>query len=404
MIRVRSSLDGRRRVSHRRAHDGRPPTLCDLGRVCVVALAGVAFAISIAACGANSTTQAGNRPAKTYLIAGAGSELISKPANFCVSADGSSCVSRVRWSGWGDRIATGYGTYTRETCKPNCASGPTLSYSVTLRAAGRHTCQGKPTYTELDGWTKHKLADGAIETTTLLPSTPDKCPLPPLKAEKSRERQTEKASEYNKPIATETCELYRSGSNVRLQFFGADAGQQACEEVAQDFSGESGYWIAATPPTPDEPLRQICALQSPKDDHAIIVQDSGSAFYGTRICGDLAKAGWTLDHEILHDEEEASQHKEAAAAKEREEAERIEAAAAKAQSAREAKEHQEEERRLRAENETQKREESKQRAEEAKERHAEAEEQHNEEAQQHRELDEENRRIKEEARQIERES
>jgi hypothetical protein len=299
---------------------------------------------------------------------------------------------------------TGHGTYTRETCKPNCASGPTLSYSATLRAAEIRTCQGKPTYTELDGWTKHKLTDGAVETTTLLPGTATKCPLPPPKAEKSHEKQTEKASEYNTPVPTETCELYRSGSNVRLQFFGADAGQQACEEVAQDFSGESGYWIAATPPTPDEPLRQICALQSPKDDDAIIVQDSGGAFYGTRICGVLAKDGWTLDHEILHDEEETRQRKEAAATKESEEAERIEVAAAKARRAREEREGQEEERHLRAENEAREREESRQRAEEAKERHVEAEERRKEEAQQHRELAEENRRIEEETRQSERES
>lgn len=95
------------------------------------------------------------------------------------------------------------------------------------------------------------------------------------------------------------CDLYRSGSDARIGIVGRGAEPGTCERMAQQFSSETSYWVAGTPPSPNESLRLICALQRRNHEEAVVVADSGIASYGTKICGVLAKRRWMLDRELI---------------------------------------------------------------------------------------------------------
>jgi hypothetical protein len=62
----------------------------------------------------------------------------TRPSAIQFSVDGGNVVTRIRWSSWGDRTATGSGTVGRDDCIPNCAEGTTryVPASITLSAPG----------------------------------------------------------------------------------------------------------------------------------------------------------------------------------------------------------------------------------------------------------------------------
>lgn len=90
-----------------------------------------------------------------------------------------------------------------------------------------------------------------------------------------------------------TCPLYKVGNSVRLTLEGTGT-EAECEKFAQNLSGGGGYWVFGTPPLV-EGLEEICAPTGPKGSTTAIVEDTGGAFYGTTICGNLSHRGWTAD-------------------------------------------------------------------------------------------------------------
>jgi NACHT domain len=56
----------------------------------------------------------------------------TKPTVIDFSSDGASTVHAIHWSSWGASVATGHGTWWRDTCNPDCDTGKILKYPVTL--------------------------------------------------------------------------------------------------------------------------------------------------------------------------------------------------------------------------------------------------------------------------------
>lgn len=62
--------------------------------------------------------------------------------------DAGMIVEGLTWTNWGAAQATAAGTATINTCDPNCASGGTAQYPITLTAGDLRRCSyGKPQYT-----------------------------------------------------------------------------------------------------------------------------------------------------------------------------------------------------------------------------------------------------------------
>jgi hypothetical protein len=116
-----------------------------------------------------------------------------------------------------------------------------------------------------------------------------------------------------------TCSFYKYGSDVRLTIEGTGT-ESECETLAQELSGGGGYWVYGTPPLVGE-LHTICALIGPKGSTRAIVEDTGSAFYGTTICGHLSHRGWTVDPNPPAEGPQAAAYSEAQREEEEREAE-----------------------------------------------------------------------------------
>lgn len=57
-------------------------------------------------------------------------------------ADANTRLSKLRWSSFGGSTAAAKGTFETNTCKPNCAAGKTVKYTVTIKASGTRSCKG----------------------------------------------------------------------------------------------------------------------------------------------------------------------------------------------------------------------------------------------------------------------
>ncbi len=79
-----------------------------------------------------------------------------KPSNVALSADGTLWVSRVKWSAWGGRTATGRGLGEKHGCTPSCAQAPVQTAQVRVRLSdvvqcGSHAYYNKATLYRLNG-------------------------------------------------------------------------------------------------------------------------------------------------------------------------------------------------------------------------------------------------------------
>lgn len=90
-----------------------------------------------------------------------------------------------------------------------------------------------------------------------------------------------------------SCTLYRSGADARATFDG-EASAQMCRSAVQNWSDANAFWAIGNP-SPVGTLQTVCSLQAPDATVSVIVEDSGSAFTGTSICGTLTHDGWTQD-------------------------------------------------------------------------------------------------------------
>ena len=87
------------------------------------------------------------------------------------------------------------------------------------------------------------------------------------------------------------CTLHQSGTDVRVTFDG-EASAAACHSAVQNWSDANAFWSIGNP-QPTGQLQTVCSLVAPDATVSVIVEDSGSAFVGTSLCGTLAHAGWT---------------------------------------------------------------------------------------------------------------
>jgi hypothetical protein len=63
--------------------------------------------------------------------------------------DGNTVLKGMTWSNFGASQATGKGTFTSNTCNPNCAAGKDVSYPVSVKAEGSRKCKGATVYAKL---------------------------------------------------------------------------------------------------------------------------------------------------------------------------------------------------------------------------------------------------------------
>lgn len=65
----------------------------------------------------------------------------AKPTEIVLAcADDNAYVDHITWKGFGGTTAVGSGTYTENTCTPNCVSGTFKSYRVELTASDAKRC------------------------------------------------------------------------------------------------------------------------------------------------------------------------------------------------------------------------------------------------------------------------
>ena len=59
-------------------------------------------------------------------------EMVTEPSTLTLSADGSSIMTGISWSGWATATAVGTGTLNVNDCTPDCVSGTSHPYSATV--------------------------------------------------------------------------------------------------------------------------------------------------------------------------------------------------------------------------------------------------------------------------------
>jgi len=87
--------------------------------------------------GTSSTGTSSTLPATGFTVCvnpvvSCANEMQTEPAGITISADGSSYIKDLRWSGWGSGTAVGAGTLEQNNCEPNCANGTDNPYPVTV--------------------------------------------------------------------------------------------------------------------------------------------------------------------------------------------------------------------------------------------------------------------------------
>ena len=76
---------------------------------------------------------------------------VSKPTTiYFTCADGNEGIEKISWSTWGVKGARGTGTYFRNQCDPDCASGKFAYQKVSLALGGAIATEGKVFLTLLD--------------------------------------------------------------------------------------------------------------------------------------------------------------------------------------------------------------------------------------------------------------
>jgi hypothetical protein len=63
--------------------------------------------------------------------------------------DGNTVLKGMAWSSFGGAKAAGKGTFTSNTCNPDCAEGKDVSYPVSVKAEGSKKCKGATVYAKL---------------------------------------------------------------------------------------------------------------------------------------------------------------------------------------------------------------------------------------------------------------
>lgn len=94
-----------------------------------------------------------------------------------------------------------------------------------------------------------------------------------------------------------TCTVYENDSTLRLTVRSQVTAKEAaagCGTSTEGLSSASSYWIAGTPPLPEDEPQLVCALGSPDEPATILIEEvPGYLDRGERICGSLAGEGWT---------------------------------------------------------------------------------------------------------------
>jgi hypothetical protein len=67
-----------------------------------------------------------------------------KPATLNFASDG--ILKDLRWSSWGGSVAVAHGTAVLRSCKPDCATGPLISYPGTVKLSGLKACDNARFY------------------------------------------------------------------------------------------------------------------------------------------------------------------------------------------------------------------------------------------------------------------
>ncbi|MGN6871638.1 MAG: hypothetical protein ACTHMY_24850 [Solirubrobacteraceae bacterium] len=70
----------------------------------------------------------------------------AQPATLAFASHG--ILKQLRWSSWGGSVAVAHGTAVLRSCKPDCATGPLVSYPGTVKLTGLKACDGARFYVD----------------------------------------------------------------------------------------------------------------------------------------------------------------------------------------------------------------------------------------------------------------
>ncbi len=110
----------------------------------LAAMAAAALVCGTTACGGAGSTPAPAPSASATAVSatavafcvredsGAPQQCGVEPAQIYFSGDYSASVREITWSSWAASGAAGHGTWFTQTCLPNCAQGPDITYPATL--------------------------------------------------------------------------------------------------------------------------------------------------------------------------------------------------------------------------------------------------------------------------------
>jgi hypothetical protein len=102
---------------------------------------------------ATASTRAATATTPRYVVLDCSYKPVVAPSSLIVTcADAGIRLGDLHWTSWTPKLASGYGTFWENDCKPNCAEGHFHSYPSLEMLWGSATVQGHPAdrrYTEL---------------------------------------------------------------------------------------------------------------------------------------------------------------------------------------------------------------------------------------------------------------
>jgi hypothetical protein len=112
--------------------------------------------VALASSGSPATTHAAASARATtprYVVLNCSNKPVVEPAAYVITcADAGIRLKALRWTSWTPKLASGYGTFLENDCKPSCAEGHFHSYPSLQVLWGSATVSGHPAdrrYTKL---------------------------------------------------------------------------------------------------------------------------------------------------------------------------------------------------------------------------------------------------------------
>jgi len=119
----------------------------------IIAAGGGAVALASSGAPATASTQAATAGTPRYVVLDCSLKPVVAPSTFIIACgDGGIGVRGLRWTSWTPKLASGYGTFWENDCKPSCAEGHFHYYPSLEVLWGSAAVKGHPAdrrYTKL---------------------------------------------------------------------------------------------------------------------------------------------------------------------------------------------------------------------------------------------------------------